>query len=98
MTEWAKQITQIQAAAVSEIAERRARVLRYPDLAARLTQRPLEFSTPEKWNGYVPPKTVPTLDGYKPNDSATRAVLVEICAEALRRDAEEGQIPGGEAA
>jgi hypothetical protein len=98
MTNWAEQITRIQATAVSEIAERRARVLRYPDLAARLTRRPLEFSTPEKWNGYVPPKTVPTLTDYKLNDSARRAALVEICAEAMRRDAEEGLLPGGEAA
>lgn len=95
---WAEQISRIQATAASEIAERRARVLRYPDLAARLTQRPLEFTHPEKWNGFVPPKTVPTRDDWKPNDSAVRAALVEICAEALRRDAEEGQLPGGEAA
>lgn len=98
MTNWAEQIARIQARAVSEVAERRARVLRHPDLAARLTRRPLEFTSPEKWNGFVPPKTVPTLDGWKPNDSAARAALVEICAEALRRDAEEGLLTGGEAA
>jgi hypothetical protein len=36
--------------------ERRARVLAYPDLAARLCQAPLGFARPQQWNGYVPPR------------------------------------------
>ncbi len=38
-------------------AERRRRVLAYPDLAERLTKRPLGFARPELWTGYVPPAT-----------------------------------------
>ncbi len=86
MTNWAEQLIKIKQERAAEIAERRARVLQYPDLAQRLTERPLSFAKPEQWNGFVPPKTVPTEEGYKLNDSPTRAALVAICAEALARD------------
>lgn len=88
MTTWAEQLAAIQAKAAAEVAERRERVLRYPDLAERLTQRPINFTKPELWNGFVPPKEVPTAEGYELNDSPIRAALVEICAEAMRRDRE----------
>lgn len=72
---------------------RRERVLRYPDLAKRLTEPPLNIPTPEMWTGYVPPARGPWggSDGFGDvkvvaNNSPARAVLVEISAEALRRD------------
>lgn len=43
------------AKARSDAKARRARVLRHPDLAKRLTQRPLSYEQPEQWNGYIPP-------------------------------------------
>lgn len=38
-----------------ESEDRKARVLRYPDLARRLTQPPLNYQRPEDWTGWVPP-------------------------------------------
>lgn len=66
--------------------ERRARVLAYPDLAERLTAV-LGLSAAHWWNGHVPPAT--DSDG-NPNGSPVRAALVEISAEALRRQKAEG--------
>lgn len=80
-------VARARAAQVAEIAERRKRVLKYPDLAQRLTERPLSYQRPEQWNGFVPPRTGPPGGlGQQPNDSPVRAALVEICAEAKRRD------------
>ncbi|GLZ10266.1 hypothetical protein Acsp04_05010 [Actinomadura sp. NBRC 104425] len=77
-------------------AQRRRRVLAYADLADRLTAPPLCYARPEQWNGYVPPSTWGAVQsGDKsfrelPNDSPRRAALVELCAEALRREQETG--------
>lgn len=91
MTTWAEQLAQIQDRQREVVADRRARVLKYPDLAQRLTDRPLSFTRPELWNGFVPPKTVPAEDGYVINTSPYRAALVAICAEAMQRDQDGGE-------
>ncbi|TAK32286.1 MAG: hypothetical protein EPO40_02885 [Myxococcaceae bacterium] len=101
--EW--QIAAIASAATS--AERRDRVLAYPDLVKRLTEPPFAISNPMRWNGWIPPRTLPrqacgpscgrvrscTLPEYAHatpiNDSPVRTQLVEIAAEAYRRDVEE---------
>lgn len=41
----------------AESAARRERVLRYPDLAKRLTEPPLGYKRPQDWSGWVPPAT-----------------------------------------
>jgi hypothetical protein len=41
-----------------ESRDRRDRVLRYPDLAARLTQPPLNYRRPEDWQGWIPPEAL----------------------------------------
>lgn len=66
------------------------RVLRHPDLAARLCQPPLPWTSPEHWNGFVPPRFLPSdaSGNVRPNDSPERAVLMEICTEAARRELE----------
>lgn len=82
----------------AENAERRARVMRYPDLVARLAR----VKDPDTWSGYIPPRTDPeaacptcTADGVpcthrghtsRANRSYVRRELVAIAAEALRRD------------
>lgn len=75
-----------------EQAERRKRVVAHPDLRARLTEPPLSYQRPEQWTGYVPPKLLPQADDQQHtaalNTSARRRVLVELCAEALRREQE----------
>jgi hypothetical protein len=43
--------------------ERRAAVLKYPDLAARLTQPPLSYSRPDRWNGWLPPYLINAWTG-----------------------------------
>lgn len=80
---------------------RRDRVLAYPDLARRLTEPPLRFADPSDWNGWIPPAMQPEepcgygcgrhhrCDGIhaaRRNNSARRQALVEIAAEAWRRD------------
>ena len=64
---------------------RRAAALKHPDLAARLTQPPLSWSRPERWNGYIPPR----MWQESPNDSPRRVALVEIAAEAMARELAE---------
>lgn len=82
--------------AKAERAERRARVLRHPDLVARLR----EVIDPDSWTGYIPPARNPEdacdrcpegtcrhRDHTAPaNRSYYRRTLVAIAAEALRRE------------
>lgn len=76
-------IDTITAAAVKTCAERRARVLAHPDLAAALTKPPLSYSRPEVWNGYVPP----ALDSNgRRNESTRRAALIELLNAVAERE------------
>ncbi len=70
------------AAARTEAAHRRGLVLRHPDLAAKLTERPIGYSTPDKWNGYIPPATDCT---GAMNTARCRPALLALVAEAERR-------------
>ncbi|MET8080069.1 hypothetical protein [Streptomyces sp. NPDC005303] len=63
-------------------AHRRGLVLRYPDIAAKLAQPPIGFSTPDKWNGYIPPSTDCT---GAMNTARCRPALLALVAEAERR-------------
>jgi hypothetical protein len=63
---------------------RRALVLRHRDLADALTQPPIGFSSPEKWNGYIPPATDCT---GAMNTAACRPALLALVAEAEARTA-----------
>ncbi|MFB7736231.1 hypothetical protein ACFC08_17960 [Streptomyces sp. NPDC056112] len=63
-------------------AHRRGLVLRYPDLAAKLTEPPIGHSSPEKWNGYIPPATDCT---GAMNTARCRPALLALVAEAERR-------------
>lgn len=82
-------IKQARAEAHAENARRRALVLRHPDLAERLTQPPINHTTPEHWTGYVPPAHDPeTFGGGQPlNTSPIRAALARLVDEAERRTA-----------
>lgn len=88
-------------AAHEEAAARRERVLAHPDLRLKLTEAPIGYERPDQWNGYVPPKTdaeqscPDCRNGIKhcrnthmasANTSARRRALIEIAAEALRRE------------
>lgn len=66
--------------------ERRAAVLRHPDLAERLTRKPLSLSTPDKWTGFVPPACREGKQQEQRNDSGYRAQLVAIVEAAQQRD------------
>lgn len=66
-------------------------VLRHPDLAAQLVTQ-CGYRWPEQWGGYIPPRFVEQGDAFgypvwDPNDSAARAVLVELVAAAEARGA-----------
>lgn len=69
-------------------AHRRGLVLRYPDLAAKLTERPLRFTTPEHWNGFIPPATW----NQALNTTPGRPVLLALVAEAEKRNAAPREI------
>lgn len=72
----------------AELADRKALVLRHPDLAARLCERPIGHSRPEVWNGWIPPEV---WQGQR-NDSPVRSALLDIVAEAERRESQSGQM------
>lgn len=63
-------------------AHRRGLVLRYPDLATKLTEHPINHSAPEKWNGYIPPATDCT---GAMNTARCRPALLALVAEAEHR-------------
>lgn len=81
-------------------SERRARVLAHPDLVERLTERPLALRDPEGWSGWIPPRTLPEdacpdcrthacagrPHTARANRSPYRQQLVDVAAEALRRE------------
>lgn len=67
---------------------RRARVLAHDDLRAALCLPPLAYERPEQWSGYVPPQTWPRRHGDGLNASPRRVALVDIAAEAFRREQE----------
>jgi hypothetical protein len=69
---------------VTTNAERKATVLRHPDLAARLCEAPMRCSSPERWSGFIAPEMTAT----GPNTSPYRAQVVAIYEEALRREQE----------
>ncbi len=60
----------------------RAAVLDHPDLAARLCSA-FGYTDARQWKGYVPPRLD---DGSRYNSSPSRAVLVELVTEALKRN------------
>jgi hypothetical protein len=69
-------------AAATRNAHRRALVLQHDDLAAKLTQQPMNFSAPEKWTGFIPPSTV--CSGAL-NTSPVRPALLALVHAAEQR-------------
>ncbi|MCM1943180.1 hypothetical protein NC239_33755 [Streptomyces sp. G3] len=63
-------------------AHRRGLVLRYPDLAEKLTQAPINHSRPDVWNGFIPPATDCT---GAINTAPCRPALLALVAEAEAR-------------
>jgi hypothetical protein len=80
-----KRIWKAETARASETcARRKALVLRYPDLAERLTEPPLSYARPECWNGGL--GTGSDWAG-RPNTSPSYLQLAAIVAEAEQRAA-----------
>lgn len=84
--------------AQEKVRERRARVLAHSDIAKRLTESPLNYPTPDMWNGYVPPAEVPTINGWKRNESIRRRALVLILNAVRDRENQLGIDAGEESA
>lgn len=82
----------------AKAAHRRARVLAHPDIAKALTEPPLRYSSPEMWEGHVPPAWIPTKSGWKPNRTATRSALISICERVVARESETAADTNGDAA
>ena len=101
----------------TEQADRRARVLKHPDLARRL-EKEAGYARARQWTGYIPPRLCAEDDaellrsahmshggelvfrfnqlgkrsaGSLVNDSPRRALLIDIAAEAWKRDHEPAQ-------
>jgi hypothetical protein len=68
--------------AKTRTAANRAAVLAHPDLAQKLTEPPLGYAVAEQWNGGVPSAT---FNGSH-NDSPRRTALLDLLAEAERRN------------
>ncbi len=93
---------QLVDAAPGGSAGHRARVLAHPDLVKRLTEPPLRLTDPARWTGRIPPRLLPDEAcgracgrDHRPctnqhrarfNTSPYRRALVEIAAEAYRRE------------
>jgi hypothetical protein len=65
--------------------ERRNRVFRYPDLAAKLCEPPFSLPDPRFWSGYIPAAE----HMEQPNNSPIRHQLVAICNMVKAREDEE---------
>lgn len=79
LIEWIK----VQMAQGRERAlQRRALLLRHPDLATQLTHLPHGPGTAEQWTGAVPPEL---FNGVR-NDSPRRPAILALLAEAERRE------------
>ncbi len=91
------EITQSAAwrAAAAQAATRnrhqRALVLRYPDIAKRLTEPPARFADPAQWSGYIPGYWGPEdrTGRVQPNTSPVRGQLAEILQAAAERSDRE---------
>lgn len=59
-------------------ADNRRRVLAHKDIAACLTESPLDYPTPEMWSGYIPPATVSGFLSDEENNSPRRVALMQI--------------------
>ena len=88
-------IKQARTNAAQENTRRRSLVLKHPDLAERLTQPPINHTTPDHWTGYVPPEyDAPSVGGGQPiNTSPARRALAALVAEAEARDTASRTIP-----
>lgn len=82
-----------QADAKRTVAENRAAVLRYPDLAAKLTESPIGYADAKQWNGYVPPRE---FNGAI-NPDGRRTALFDLVVEALTRAENDGRLPQAKA-
>jgi hypothetical protein len=70
-------------------AERKRLVLAHPDLAAALTEPPIDMQSPLEWSGWLPVER----DQYgDPNTSPRAMALARVVAEAYRRAREANQI------
>jgi dihydroorotase len=69
-------------AAMTRNAHRRGLVLAHADLAAKLTEQPLNFSQPERWTGFIPPATLCT---GALNTSPVRPALLALVYAAEQR-------------
>jgi hypothetical protein len=92
MSRFADDYRAARAHKLTQCAENRALVLRYPDLAARLKEPPFSASDPAKWTGYIPgPLAAENARGIVAlNTSPVRTQLLELVMAAAERDENEG--------
>jgi hypothetical protein len=83
--EWRKRVSQQRFQGPLNNQTRRELVLRYPDIAAKLTLPPMSLARPDCWNGFIPAEDYEGPHGLVPNDSPIRAQLVAILDEAAHR-------------
>lgn len=75
-----RKLSAVTAEARRVAQERRERVVQHDDLRKALKDAGFRHDC---WNGYVPPRH----DAYgRSNDAQQRVDLIDICAEALRRE------------
>jgi len=93
--EWRKRVSAAGLEAPLLADQRRDLVLRYPDIAAKLTAPPLKLADPRQWSGFIPAGDHEGPNGARiPNHSPLRAQLVAVFNEACER-ADAQQSPAG---
>lgn len=83
--DWRKLYHEAAVQTARAAAEHRRLVLAHPDLAHQLTRPPLDFKSPEQWNGSIPPYMINARNKYVRNDSAQRVHLLAIVRQAYAR-------------
>lgn len=75
----------------AKCAARRERVLAHPQIAARLTEKPLSYNRPDAWNGWIPPSLVEEAGTGRMviNRSPRRRALIDICTAVLQAEDQE---------
>lgn len=96
MADWDRMIAANRQQGLAAARYNRELVLRYPDIAKRLTEPPLKLAEPRQWTGYAPGPYLPEdVHGRtRPNPSPVRVQLLEILhAAAERADSQNGVNP-----
>jgi hypothetical protein len=87
MADWDQIIAAARSHGITIAQYQRELILRYPDVAVKLTAPPLSLANPQQWSGYIPGPYHPEDEHgrVRPNRSPVRAQLLALLDEAAHR-------------